>query len=105
MRRTGNDPSSPTIGIVIAGTEKIGFKPVCAAAGALRVAALASASAPDERMVLRSTVFMAFSWFPDLLLRRPYLDRHTVDGKQGCHCGVASNRLPFGTANISPKRE
>src|SRR2546423_6604013 len=81
MRRTGNEPSSPTIGTVIAGTEKIGFKPVCAAAGALRVAPLASASAPDERMVLRSTVFMAFSWFPDLLLRRPYLDRHTVAGK------------------------
>ena len=29
----------------------------------------------------RFLVFMAFSWFPDLLPRRPYLDRHTLAGK------------------------
>src|SRR3982751_2809281 len=101
MRRTGNEPSSPTIGIVIAGTEKIGFEPVCAAAGALCVAALASASAPDESMVLRSTVFMAFSWFPDLLLRPVSRPAHC--GGQG-HSGVAIDRL-LRHCKYSPKRE
>src|ERR1700686_5382911 len=66
MRRTGNKSVSPAIGIVVAGTGKIGFGPDCAWAGIVCVAAPASASAVDARMVRRSTVFMGI--FPVLVL-------------------------------------
>src|ERR1700761_7491175 len=66
MRRTGNTPVSPAIGIVVAGTAKMGFGPDWASAGTVCVAAPANASALEARMVLRSTVFMGI--FPVLLL-------------------------------------
>src|SRR5882672_2907522 len=58
MRRTWNTSVSPTIGIVVAGTANIGFGPACAAAGALCVAAPASANAPVARIIRRSISFM-----------------------------------------------
>src|ERR1700722_1688736 len=66
MRRTGNTPASPAIGIVVAGTVKMGFGSDWASAGTVCVAAPASANALEARMVLRSTVFMGI--FPVLLL-------------------------------------
>src|SRR5229473_518824 len=61
IRRTANTSVSPTIGIVVAGTGKIGFGPACAAAGALLAAAPVSASALVTSTVLRSTFFMGVS--------------------------------------------
>src|SRR3974390_1133346 len=58
MRRTGNTSFSPTIGIVTAGTSKIGFAPACASVELVVVTTPANASAPDASMVLRSTVSM-----------------------------------------------
>src|SRR5256885_16984408 len=84
MRRTWNTSVSPTIGIVIAGTGNIGFGPACASARAPCVTAPASASAPDAKIVLRSTVFIGV--LPPWLGRR-YLDRLKTPGK-------ASARLP-----------
>src|ERR1700739_3503380 len=66
MRRTGNTPVSPAIGIVVAGTLKMGLGPNWASAGTVCVAAPASANALEARMGLRSTAFMGI--FPVLLL-------------------------------------
>src|SRR3954451_4442565 len=81
MRRTGNTPSSPTIGIDIAGTEKICFAPLCASASPLCVAAPASASAPEARMVLRSTVLMGSLRFFVIFSDQAYLARGSTTGK------------------------
>src|SRR6202012_6306447 len=59
MRRTGNTPVSPAIGMVVAGTAKMGFGPDCASAETVCVAAPASANALEARMVRRSTLFMS----------------------------------------------
>src|SRR3569832_1425709 len=56
MRRTGNTSFSPAIGIVTAGTSKIGFGPVWASAERLAAVVPASASAPVANKVLRSPV-------------------------------------------------
>src|SRR5215212_1187766 len=81
MRRTGNTPSSPTIGIDIAGTEKIDFAPACASALSLCVAAPASASAPDARMFLRSTVFLGSLRFFVIFSDQAYLAPRLTTGK------------------------
>src|SRR3984957_16115311 len=80
MRRTWNTSVSPTIGIVVIGTAKIGFGTDFAAAGALCVAAPASASAPVASMVLRSRVFMASPCL-SRTCSTAYLDRHAAPGK------------------------
>src|SRR3984893_15369486 len=58
MRRTWNTSVLPAIGIVVAGTGKIGFGPACAAAGSPFAAAPVSARAPVASTLLRSTLFM-----------------------------------------------
>src|SRR5882724_1279158 len=68
MRRTGNTSAWPAIGIVIAGTLKIGFGPDCACAEPPCVAAPANARAPDARMLLRSTVSICMLRFSSLLI-------------------------------------
>src|SRR3984893_8083820 len=70
MRRTGNTRAAPTIGTVVAGTGKIGFGVAWASARLVCEAAPASASAPVASIVLRSTVFMAFSLSSLLFLRQ-----------------------------------
>src|SRR5271167_4135344 len=89
MRRTWNTSLSPTIGIVVAGTEKIGFGAACAPAGAPRAAAPVSASAPVASTVLRSTSFMTFSPVPPAFRtsKRPAVPR--------AFCDRVRRRLPF----------
>src|SRR5581483_10479714 len=59
MRRTGNVPFSPAIGMVTGGTSKIGLTSDCACAVRTAAAPPASASAPDANSDLRSTVFIS----------------------------------------------
>src|ERR1700691_2717096 len=56
MRRTGNTSFSPAIGMVTAGTSKIGFAPDWASAMRLAATVPASANVPVARRDLRSTV-------------------------------------------------
>src|ERR1700733_14821397 len=105
MRRTGNTSVSPAIGIVVAGTAKMGFGPDWALAGIVCVAAPASANALEARMVLRSTVFMGI--FPVLLLLERLSsspssarqDAVAVKKKARARAGLPeltrSDRLPF----------
>src|SRR5713226_7572519 len=67
MRRTANTSVSPTIGMVVTGTGKIGFGPACASAPPFCAAAPASASAPVASIVLRSTVTIVILLFSAFL--------------------------------------
>jgi hypothetical protein len=57
MRRTWNTSVSPTIGIVVAGTGKIGFAPACAEAGLASVIAAAAAAPAVAASRSRREVF------------------------------------------------
>src|SRR4029077_18474041 len=74
MRRTGNTSAWPAIGILIAGTLKIGFGPDCACAEPPCVAAPANARAPVARMLLLSTVSISVLHliFPETCLAPPF---------------------------------
>src|SRR5579872_2168441 len=79
MRRTGNEPFSPAIGIVTAGTSKIGLVSDCACAVRVAAAQPASAIAPDANRALRSTVFM--SWLRNQVTVNGYLPPVSYAGK------------------------
>src|SRR5437879_667177 len=91
MRRTGNTSAWPAIGIVIAGTSKIGFEPDCACAEPPCVAAPANASAPVAIMVLRSTVsicmlrFSCLLIFPETCLAPPFAPGKKI---KRLRCGI-----------------
>src|SRR3954471_20540494 len=95
MRRTWNTSVSPTIGIVTAGTGNIAFGPACAAAGSLRVAAPASASAPVARMLRRSMLSMGVllfvCWFGGVLDREIPRRNPALDLNRSNHHRTVSN--------------
>src|SRR5579872_885675 len=79
MRRTGNEPFSPAIGTVTAGTSKIGLASDCACAVRVAAAPPASATAPDANRALRSIVFM--SWLRNQVTVNGYLPPVPYPGK------------------------
>src|SRR4051794_3810077 len=81
IRRTRKTPSSPPVGNVNAGKGKIGFTPAGALASGLCAAAPASASAPEARMVLRSTIFMGSLPGDIFSVSNAYLARRISRGK------------------------